>query len=132
MYNKAIELLWICIQHIKITMKIYIHTIYILWESIEFMFRKKQLIVFFNNRDTSSFIENYCGQSTAIQNEANWDAVGKQTASLKTLNNEYLNISWSFSFPFDFVFDYKILARTGNGYKPNANTCSFENLQHKE
>ena len=84
-----------------------------LWESIEFMFRKKsnKLIVFFNNRDIVSFIESCCGQGTAIQNKANREAVGKKTAPLKKLNNKYLNISLSFSFPFGFVFNYKIFAR---------------------
>ena len=82
-------------------------------ESIEFMFRKKsnKLIVFFNNRDIVSFIESCCGQGTAIQNEANREAVEKKTAPLKKLNNKYLNISLSFSFPFGFVFNYKIFAR---------------------
>ena len=82
-------------------------------ESIEFMFRKKsnKLIVFFNNRDIVSFIESCCGQGTAIQNKANREAVGKKTAPLKKLNNKYLNISLSFSFPFGFVFNYKIFAR---------------------
>ena len=47
----------------------------------------------------------------AIQNEANREEMGKR-APLNKLNNEYLNISLSFSFPFDFVFNYKIFART--------------------
>ena len=78
------------------------------------MFRKKnnKLIVFFNNRDIVSLIESCCGQSTAIQNKVNREAVGEKTAPLKKLNNEYLNISLSFSFPFGFVFNYKIFART--------------------
>ena len=35
----------------------------------------------------------------------------KKIAALKKLNNEYLNISLSFSFPFDYVFNYDIFAR---------------------
>ena len=69
--------------------------------------KNNKLILFFNNRGIVSFIERYCGQSTAIQNEANREVVGKKPAPLKKLNNEYLNISLSFSFPFDFVFNYK-------------------------
>ena len=74
--------------------------------------KNNKLIVFFNNRDIVSFIESCCDQSTVIQNEANREAVEKKTAPLKKLNNEYLNISLSFSFPFGFVFNYKIFART--------------------
>ena len=49
----------------------------------------------------------------AIQNEANREAVGKKTAALNKINNEYLNIYLTFSFPFDFLFNYKkIFART--------------------
>ena len=74
--------------------------------------KNNKLILFFNNRGIVSFIESYCSESTAIQNEANREVVGKKPAPLKKLNNEYLNISLSFSFPFGFVFNYKIFART--------------------
>ena len=81
-------------------------------ESIEFIFRKKAntFILFSNDGGIASFIES-CYKVTAIQKEANRGAVEKTTA-LNKLNNKYLNISLFFSFPFDFVFNYKIFART--------------------
>ena len=57
-----------------------IHRVYV-WE------KNNKLIVFFNNRDIVSFIESCCRQSTAIQNEANREAMGKKTAPLKKINN---------------------------------------------
>ena len=81
-------------------------------ESIEFIFRKKanKSILFSNNRGIASFIES-CYKVTAIQKEANREAVEKTTA-LNKLNNKYLNISLFSSFPFDLVFNYKIFAKT--------------------
>ena len=48
---------------------------------------KKKTInrLYFNNRDIVSFIESCCGQSTAIQNEANREAVRKSTTFLVLL-----------------------------------------------
>ena len=74
--------------------------------------KNNKSIVFFNNRDMVSFIESCCGQSTVIQNETNREAIGKKTAPFKKINNKYLNISLSFSFPLGFVFNYKIFARS--------------------
>ena len=81
-------------------------------KSVEFMFRKKpnKSIVFFNNRDIVSLIESCGGQSVAIQNDVNREAVEK-TVALSKLNNKYLNISLSF-FSFDFAFNSKIFVRT--------------------
>ena len=59
--------------------------------------KKKINRLYFNNRDIVSFIESCCGQRTAIQNEANREAVRKKH---------------HFSFPFGFLFNYKIFART--------------------
>ena len=46
--------------------------------------KNNKLIVFFNNKDIVSFKESCCGQSTAIQNEANREAVGKKSTTTKT------------------------------------------------
>ena len=58
-------------------------------EAIEFIFRKKanKSILFSNNRGIASFIES-CYKVTAIQKEANREAVEKTTA-LNILNNKY-------------------------------------------
>ena len=49
------------------------------------MFQKNnKSIAFFNKRDIVSFIERCCGQITAIRNEANREAVGKNSSSSET------------------------------------------------
>ena len=54
-------------------------------KKVEFLFQKNnKSIVFYNKRDTVSFIESCCGHSTAIQNEANKEAIEKKQQQLLT------------------------------------------------